>query len=103
MDRMETKNKGLKMKNKFVSAITFGLTLMPFIFITACDTKECDPKNASVSPRAKDGEHGAHGCQNIDGQNGQNGILGQDGGNGGNGGNSEWGQGGNGGNGGDVD
>jgi hypothetical protein len=102
------KNKGLKMKNRFFSAIVFGLVLMPSISMTAYDTKKCDLEKLNVyeSTRAKDGEHGSHAHRGADGQNGQdgqNGLLGLDGGHGGNGGNSDWGKGGDGGNGGDVD
>lgn len=108
MDKMVKKNKGSKMKNKFVSTMLFGLLLAASVSMTACDTKECNSQesNNSESTRAKDGEHGADGSGNVDGQDGghgQKGILGQDGGHGGNGGNSGFGKGGNGGNGGDVD
>lgn len=108
MDKMAKKNKGLKMKSRFVSTMLFGLLLVASVSMTACDTKECNSQepNTCESTRAKDGENGADGSGNADGQDGghgQKGILGQDGGQGGNGGNSDFGKGGNGGNGGDVD
>ncbi len=82
------------MKRKVVSAIAFGLMLIPSISMTAYDTKKCDLEKLNVygSARAKDGEHGSHaygGMDALNGQDGQKGVLGLDGGHGRNGGNSD--------------
>jgi hypothetical protein len=108
MDKMARKNKGLKMKNKLISTVLFGLSIATSISITACDTKECNSQESNIfeATRAEDGEDGAPGGLLTNGQNGQDGQKGkngQDGGRGGNGGNSWLGRGGDGGNGGDAD
>ncbi len=97
MDKMGLRNKGLKMKSKLVSALAFGLTLIPSISITAFDSNACDSGklNGCESARAKTDGQGITVYQDgQNGQDGQKGLLGLDGGDGGNGGNSEWGKGG---------